>query len=93
MKLINWKVRIKNPVFWVQILISIFTPILAYMGITVKDLTTWGSVGEAIKLAVLNPYVLILVVGSVFTTVIDPTSTGITDSKNVLEYDTPNSAK
>ena len=29
---INWKVRIKNPMFWVQIVVAIFVPVLGYYG-------------------------------------------------------------
>ena len=39
--MINWKVRFKNPVFIAQLILSILTPILTYMGITVQDLTSW----------------------------------------------------
>ena len=39
----NIKVRVKNPVFWVQIFLSILTPILAYAGLTAQDLTTWAK--------------------------------------------------
>ena len=41
--MINWKVRFKNPVFYVQLGISIMAPIFAYLGITAKDITTWDS--------------------------------------------------
>lgn len=37
--MINWKVRFKNPVFYVQLLLAVLTPILAYMGLTMSDLT------------------------------------------------------
>lgn len=37
---INWKVRFKNPVFIAQLVMSVLVPILAYMGLTVEDLTT-----------------------------------------------------
>ena len=90
---INWKVRAKNPMFWVQIVISIFTPILAYMGITVQDLTTWTAVFEALRTAVVNPYVLMLVAVSVYNAILDPTTTGITDSRKALTYEEPNSIK
>lgn len=93
MKKINWKIRIKNPMFWVQIVISVFTPILAYMGISVQDLTTWQSVGNALILAVSNPYVLMLAAVSVYNTIIDPTTTGISDSAAALTYTEPNSEK
>lgn len=45
----NLKVRVKNPVFWVQIVLSILTPVLAYAGLTAQDLTTWSKV-EALLL-------------------------------------------
>ena len=37
------KVRLKKPVFIAQLVLSIFTPILAYAGLTVQDLTTWKA--------------------------------------------------
>ena len=37
---LNLKVRFKNPVFIAQLIISIFTPILAYAGLTAQDLTS-----------------------------------------------------
>lgn len=90
---INWKVRIKNPMFWVQIVVAIFVPVLGYMGITAQDLTTWQAVGNVILTAFSNPYVLLLMATSVYNAIIDPTTTGITDSKTALTYTTPNSDK
>ena len=37
----NLKVRLQNPVFIAQIVMSILVPILGYAGLTVEDLTTW----------------------------------------------------
>lgn len=93
MSKINWSIRVKNPMFWVQIVMSIFVPILTYMGITVQDLTSWSVVGNALVLAVTNPYVLVMVAVSVYNTIVDPTSTGVTDSKTALTYTEPNSSK
>ena len=90
---INWKVRFKNPMFLAQIVASIFVPILAYMGITVQDLTTWDMVAKALLLAISNPYVLLLVAVSVYNTIIDPTTTGIADSKQALTYLSPSDNK
>ena len=36
----NLKVRLKNPVFILQIVLAVLTPILAYAGITASDITT-----------------------------------------------------
>lgn len=90
---INWKIRIKNPSFWVSIAIAIITPILAYMGLTAQDLTTWAALGNVLLQAVSNPYILLLVAVSVYNAVVDPTSTGITDSARALTYENPNNIK
>ena len=85
----NINVRVKNPVFWVQILLSILTPILAYAGLTTQDLTTWSKLGEVLIMALSNPYVLGLVIVSVWNALNDPTTKGITDSKRAMEYEKP----
>ena len=90
---INWKIRLKNPSFWVSIVIAVFAPVFAYMGITAKDITTWASLGNIIIQAVSNPYILLTVGVSVYNAVIDPTTTGITDSAKALTYDEPNGEK
>ena len=87
---INLKVRFKNPMFYVQIILSILTPILAYSGLTATDLTTWSKLGEVLVQAISNPYVLSLVAVSVYNALIDPTTKGIGDSEQALTYDTPN---
>ena len=86
---INWKVRIKNPVFWVQIALSVLTPIMAYFGITAEDLTSWNIVASTLLEAVKNPYVLCLVVLSVWNSINDPTTAGVSDSTQALTYTTP----
>lgn len=87
--MINWKVRFKNPVFIAQLTLSILTPILTYMGITVQDLTSWGMVLNALQCAGSNPYVLGLIVVSVWNALNDPTTAGLGDSANALTYSTP----
>jgi phi LC3 family holin len=86
---INWKVRFNNPMFYVQLVLSVLTPILAYSGLTATDLTTWAKLGEVLVQAISNPYVLSLVVVSVYNALIDPTTSGFGDSEQALTYDTP----
>ena len=88
--MINWKVRFKNPVFYTQLILAVLTPILAYMGITVQDLTTWSALGNVLLEAVSNPYVLALVAVSVWNAINDPTTSGVSDSTKALSYDKPN---
>lgn len=87
--MINWKVRFKNPVFIAQLILSVFTPILAYMGITFQDLTSWGVLLDALRNAIANPYVLGLIIVSVWNALNDPTTSGLGDSANALTYSSP----
>ena len=87
---INLKVRLKNPVFIAQIILAILTPILAYAGLTMQDITTWKTLGDLIMNALSNPYVLGLAGVSVWNAINDPTTKGVGDSANALLYDKPN---
>ena len=86
MKKINWKVRFKNPLFIAQIFISILVPILTYFGLEAKDLTTWKSVFDLVVNALSNPYVVSMIVVSVFNAINDPVTKGYTDSERALNY-------
>lgn len=85
----NFKVRFKNPVFIVQILLAIILPILSYAGLTAQDITTWETLGNLLLGAIKNPYVLSLVLSSVWACINDPTTYGIKDSALAMTYDTP----
>ena len=86
MNKINWKIRFKNPIFIAQIALAIITPILAYAGLTAQDITTWAKLGELLAGAISNPYVLSLVLVSVWNAVNDPTTIGVLDSDRALTY-------
>lgn len=90
---INWKVRLRNPSFWVSVAIAVITPILAYMGLTAQDITTWAALGNVLLQAVSNPYILLMVAASVYNAVVDPTSSGVSDSSRALNYEYPNNIK
>ena len=90
MKQINWKVRFSNPIFYVQIVLSILMPILTYFELSASDLTTWGKLFDVLLQAISNPCVLVAVVVSVYNSIIDPTTKGFGDSRNALTYEKPN---
>lgn len=87
--MINWKVRFKNPVFIAQLILAILTPILAYAGLTLQDLTSWEALGSILVGALKNPYVLGLIAVSVWNALNDPTTQGVSDSARALTYDKP----
>ena len=88
--MINWKVRIKNPVFWVQIAVAIVLPILAYLGLSWEDMTSWAALGGIFLEAVKNPVILASVIVSVWNAINDPTTKGLKDSDRAMTYDKPN---
>lgn len=86
---INWKVRLKNPVFWVGLAVAIVLPILTYLGMSWEDMTTWAALGDALLQAVKNPVILVSVLVSVWNAINDPTTKGLSDSAQALTYDKP----
>lgn len=86
---INWKVRIKNPVFWANIAVSVFLPILAHTGMNWEDVTTWAALGGVLLGAVKNPVIVVAVVVSVWNALNDPTTAGFSDSAQAMTYTAP----
>ena len=86
---INWKVRLKNPVFWVGLAVAIVLPILTSLGMSWEDMTSWAALGSALLQAVKNPVILVSVLVSVWNLINDPTTKGLSDSAQALTYDKP----
>ena len=85
----NLKVRIKNPVFWVQVILGAFATALAYAGLTAAVMTNWGGVLDVIVSTAKNPYCMFLIACNVWSAVNDPTTSGITDSDRAKTYTEP----
>lgn len=85
----NLKVRFKNPVFIAQLFLSILMPILTYAGLTTQDLTSWSILGDVLIGALQNPYVLGLIIISVWNALNDPTTSGFKDSELAMSYSKP----
>lgn len=84
MKNINWLVRIKNKSFWIALIpavLLLIQVVAAVFGITL-DL---GDLGNKL-LAVVNAVFGVLAILGI---VIDPTTSGITDSEQALTYVEP----
>ena len=81
---INWKVRIKNKVFWLALipaLLLLAQVVAAVFGIDLK----LDALGDKL-LAVVNALFAVLTILGVVT---DPTTVGISDSRQAMEYDKP----
>lgn len=82
---INWKVRMKNPYFWIGLL----GVVLAAMGVNAEMFTSWQAVIDQAKAFISNPYMIGSVVLAVLGQIIDPTTAGLRDSVQALEYNVP----
>ncbi len=84
MRNINWTVRIKNKAFWIALIpavLLLIQVVAAVFGIQI-DL---GNMGNKL-LDVVNAVFMVLAILGVVT---DPTTAGITDSAQALEYTEP----
>ncbi len=86
---INWKVRIKNPIFWIQVAVSLISPILVGLGLQWQDMTTWAALGSSLLKAVSNPVIVVSVLASLWACITDPTTSGMSDSAQALSYEEP----
>ena len=81
----NIQVRIKNPWFWVGLIGTILTA----MGVSPEMFTNWGAVYEAIIGLLSNPFQIGCVILAVLGGFVDPTTSGISDSKRAMSYKSP----
>lgn len=84
MKNINWLVRIKNKAFWVAIIPAILLLIQVIAAVFGYELDL-GDLGNRL-LDVVNATFAVLVILGVVT---DPTTAGVSDSKQALTYTEP----
>lgn len=89
---INWKIRFKNPVVWILLLINLATTIFASTGLTLTIDTTWEIVIKAIISVLTKPYVFFAAISALVGIIIDPTTHGFKDSDIALEYKEPKKA-
>ena len=79
---INWKVRMKNPVFWVTFIPSICAAIytiLSCFGVV-------PSISEEVLVKALLVFVSVL---ETLGVLVDPTTKGTSDSERAMGYDQP----
>lgn len=86
---INWKVRLKNPQFWIAIGVVFFANLFAMSGVSFEEVNSWGQLGVLVLDALKNPYTFITLGAFVYATVIDFTTNGVSDSKDALKYIVP----
>lgn len=79
---INWKVRLKNPVFWTTIIPAAVSFVYCIMG-------AFGIVPALTESMVLNIAGAVITALTVVGVLVDPTTKGVGDSHLAMTYNAP----
>lgn len=82
---INWKVRLKNPYFWIGLVGIILTAV----DVNPETLTSWGALKDTFMHIVENPFMLATVGMALIGYIPDHTTHGFCDSTRAMNYEEP----
>lgn len=80
---INWKVRLKQPAFWIATIPVVIT--FAYSILALADI-----VPAVTEERIQNLFLTVVTILAQLGIIIDPTTKGICDSERAMKYDKPN---
>ena len=83
---INWKVRSKHPQFWISIVLSVLVPPFVYAGIEFSQVTSWPQFFGVLGSGFANPYVVLMIIVSLYNSISDKTTKGFSDSYIAKQY-------
>lgn len=86
---INWTVRLRNPIWWGEVIASIVLPLIIGVGFAWEDMTSWDTLGYVLVNALQNPVVVVSMLVSLWNTITDPTTAGVGDSEQAMTYEVP----
>ena len=89
----NFKVRAKNPLFWIANIVAVLVYIGGYLGVKGTDVTSWDKLFSIVGDVVANPYLIVMIVVTFVTTAISYTDKGIRDTGIVQTYTKPRDEK
>ena len=81
----NIPVRFKNPWFWLGLIGLFFTAI----GVSPETLTSWAALKRALVDFIGNPFLIGTAAIALLGQFIDPTTAGVSDSKQAMTYTAP----
>ena len=85
----NFKVRAKNPLFWVANIVAVLTYVGGYLGVKGTDITSWDKLFSIVGDIVANPYLIVMIIVTLVTTAISYTDKGIRDTGFVKQLEKP----
>ena len=81
----NIPVRFKNPWFWLGLVGLFFTA----FGVSPETLTSWAALKQALVDFIGNPFLIGTAAIALLGQFIDPTTAGVSDSKQAMTYTEP----
>ncbi|MGN1418560.1 MAG: phage holin [Acutalibacteraceae bacterium] len=82
---INWKVRLKNPVFWLTVIPAVIALVYTVLGL-------FDVVPTISEDTLVNAVTAIISALTTIGVLVDPTTKGVSDSERALSYDVPGGA-
>lgn len=85
---INWIVRAQNPVWWSKIALSVLGIPVASAGLEFNQITDWGTFFNVLGEAYANPFIVLMIIISLFNSITENTSKGFGDlsaTKKILK--------
>lgn len=79
---INWKVRIRNPIFWMTVIPAVVACVYTILG-------AFGIVPALTENMVLNIMTAVITALTTLGVLVDPTTAGINDSHLAMTYKAP----
>lgn len=79
---INWKVRLKNPVFWLTVIPAVIALVYTVLGL-------FGVVPTISEDVLVNAVTAIITALTTVGVLIDPTTKGVGDSDRAMTYEAP----
>ncbi len=79
---INWKVRLKQPAFWIATIPVVITFVYSVLALV-------GIAPSITQDTVQNLFLTLVAVLAQFGIVVDPTTKGVSDSDRAMKYDKP----
>ena len=80
---LNLKVRMKNPIFWLTIIPAVIAFVYSIIGV-------FGIVPSISEDVVVNALTAIVTALTTLGVLVDPTTSGVSDSERAMTYDEPN---
>lgn len=79
---INWKVRLRNPVFWMTVIPAAVSFVYCVLG-------AFGIVPALTESMVLNIISAVITALTTLGVLVDPTTSGLCDSRLAMTYEVP----